>query len=167
MPKQSDPNPYAPTRASSTVLREADEFPRERLAAGIRSTSRLALCSGVFFLSAAISLPYVLRWQAENTLRPFGAEKYIDMVVAREMERIGSGQIVTGIGAVLCIAAGLLMRRHAAPGLYLLMLVCAALLGEIVIAVVMHAGDISVPGIIRGVWWAVVLSSAIRTNKYR
>lgn len=167
MPKQSDPNPYAPTSASSNVLREADEFSGERLAAGIRSTSRLALCSGVFFLSAAISLPYVLRWQAENTLRPFGAEKYTEMVVAREMERIGAGQIITGIGAVLCIAAGLLMRRRAVPGLYLLMLVCAALLGEIVIAVVMHTGDISVLQIFRGVWWAVVFFSAIRTNKYR
>lgn len=167
MQKQSEPNPYAPTLAGSKVFPEAEGFPRERLAAGVRSTSRLALCSGVFFLSAAISLPYVLRWQAENTLRPFGAEKYVELVVAREMERIGSGQIVTGIGAVLCIAASMLMRRHAAPGLYLLMFVCTALLGVQVFALATRAEDISVPGIIRGVLWAVVFSSAIRTNKCR
>ncbi|PWF48281.1 hypothetical protein C7C56_012735 [Massilia glaciei] len=120
----------------------------------------------MFFFSFAVGLPYILRWQVGNVLREYGAEQYIEIVVASAMERIGIGRILTGISAALSIAAGVLMRMRAAPGLHLLMLVSAVLVGEIVIEVAMHPRDTSVLVIIRGFWWAFVFFSAFRTNKW-
>lgn len=168
MPDGPAHNPYAPPTSSlENGDWEQDEARHKRQSAGIRSATRLAVCSGLFFLIFAICLPHILRWQAVNTLRPHGAEKHVELVVSLAMEKIGYERILTGVLAALSIAAGALIQIRRAPGLYLLMLVCAAFIGNVIAGIAMQPGQSHAVAILRGAWWAFVFYAAFRANRQR
>ena len=86
----------------------------------MRSSSNLAVCSGLIFLVFLTAIPTILTLQAQNTLAPYGALNKVDCVVQKAIDEMKVLRILGAFNSLSVILAGVLIGFRRKSGYYLL-----------------------------------------------
>lgn len=129
----------------------------------MRSSSKLAIWSGLVFLAFLAAIPTVLRWQAQNTLEPFSALDKVNFVVQNALDDLKVARILGAINSLLVILAGVLIGLRRRVGFYLLIGLCGIAVAGAVLAVVVTR-SVSGQAVFQFFFWGSMLAFVSREN---
>jgi hypothetical protein len=129
----------------------------------MRSSSNLAIWSGLIFLVFLAAMPAILTWQAQNTLAPYGALDKVNFVVQNALDDMKVVRILGAINSLLVILAGVLIGIRRKSGYYLLIGLCGIAVTDAIFAVV-EAESIPGRAMIQFFLWGFMLAYVLRKN---
>lgn len=129
----------------------------------MRSSSYLAILSGLIFLCFLAAMPAILTWQAQNTLAPYGALDKVDFVVQIALDDMKVVRILGAINSVLVTIAGVLIGFRRKSGYYLLIGLSGLAVADAIFAM---AEAPSIPGgaVVHFFLWGFMLAFVLRKN---
>jgi hypothetical protein len=129
----------------------------------MRSSSGLAIFTGLIFLAFFAAMPTILTWQAQNTLAPYGALNKVDFVVQNALDDMKVLRILGVINSLLLTLAGVLVGFRRKSGFYLLVGLCGIAVADAVWGVVEAH---SIPGrvVFQFVLWGFMLAFVLHKN---
>jgi len=130
----------------------------------MRSSSNLAISSGLIFLLFLAAMPTILTWQAQNTLAPYGALDKVDFVVNNALEDMKMVRILGALNSLLVILAGVLIGFRRKSGYYLLIALCGIALASAVFSVV-EAPALLGSAVFQFLVWGFMLAFVLRKHR--
>jgi hypothetical protein len=129
----------------------------------MRSSSYLAILSGLIFLCFLAAMPSILTWQAQNTLAPYGALDKVNFVVKNALDDMKVMRILGAINSVLVTMAGILIGFRRKSGYYLLIGLCGLAVADAVFSLV-EAQSIPGRAVVQFFLWGFMLAFVLRKN---
>lgn len=130
----------------------------------MRSSSFLAIFSGLCFLAFIAAMPAILTWQAHHALTPPSAPNQFDLAIQASLDRLKMARIVGIIVAAMLLSAGVLIGVRRKSGYYLLVALCSIAVAEALFTIVQ--GQIAPGGaLLRVLLWGGMLTFVVRRQR--